>query len=232
MVKDRSIFINRIFGRKRSNRSRIIDFLKGEDEGFCDDCLSLRLQIFPRQQVNQICRKLQSEGIVYRRRGICHACGRNKIINFLGAKSARTIVPERSEESRSQTLDEEQIREIMSRFLGVSLSKDRLSIFGKEKEFDIVNIEAKIVGDIKSYRYSGTIPSAEYSTLCEYVWLMEKLEESSKCKWRKIIVGSGNRNTFENYAKKYHPWLGSTEIYFADEKGEVQKIRDAIKLYL
>ena len=60
---------------------------------------------------------------------------------------------------------------------------------------------------------------------------MEKLEKSSGSKWRKIIVGSCNRKTFENYAKKYHPWLGNVEIYFIDDEGKVQKIRDGVKLY-
>jgi hypothetical protein len=60
---------------------------------------------------------------------------------------------------------------------------------------------------------------------------MEKLEESSGSKWRKIIVGSGNKKTFEEYAKHYHPWLSNVEIYFVNDEGEVQKIRDAVKIH-
>ena len=78
---------------------------------------------------------------------------------------------------------------------------------------------------------SGATPSAEFSAICEYVWLMEKLEESSSSKWRKIIVGSGNRETFEKHAKNFHPWLGNVEIYFVDNEGKVKKIRNAVKLY-
>jgi len=65
-------------------------------------------------------------------------------------------------------------------------------------------------------------PSAEFSALYEYVWLMEKLEESS----------DSNRKIFERYAKNYHPWLGDVEIYFVSDEGEIQKIRDAAKLYV
>jgi len=192
----------------------------------------LGCKYFQGQQVNQICRKLQSERIIVREKGACHACGKYKTLNFLEETPRRVVKALGSSwEGISSALDEEQIREVMSRFFGIPLSKEKLSIFGKEKEFDIVNIEAKMVGDIKSYTYSGATPSAEFSTLCEYVWLMEKLEESSGIKWRKILVGSGNRDTFKKYAKNYHPWLGNVEIYFVDEKGEVQKIRDAVKLY-
>ena len=72
MVKDRSIFENR-FMRKlyRGNKERIFSFLKKERKGYCDDCLSLILRITPRQQVNQICRKLQYQGLIVREKGVC-----------------------------------------------------------------------------------------------------------------------------------------------------------------
>jgi len=54
---------------------------------------------------------------------------------------------------------------------------------------------------------------------------MEKLEQSSGKKWRKFIVGLGNRETFVKYAKQYGPWLGGIEIYFIDENGKLETIR-------
>ncbi len=232
MVKDRSIFESRFLRKLRRNEDRILDFLEKENIGYCDDCLSVKLRIFPRQQVNQICRRLRVRGILIREKGLCLMCRKYKILNF-HVKVLRRIekMPQAPSEEKAPILEEEQIREIISEFLGIPLSKEKLSIFGKEKEFDLVNIEARVVGDIKFYRYSGATPSAEFSIICEYVWLMEKLEESSSSKWRKIIVGSGNRETFEKYAKNFHPWLGNVEIYFVDNKSKVQKIRDAVKLY-
>ena len=236
MVKDHSIFENR-FVRKlyRGNKGRIFSFLEKERKKYCDDCLSLILRITPRQQVNQICRKLQYQGLIIREKGVCFKCGKYKIVNYLKelkllneAKRTLKSIAER----RTLAFNESQIRSIISKFLGISLSKERLSIYGKEKEFDLVNIENRVVGDIKSYRYSGATPSAEFSTICEYVWLMEKLEESSREKWTKIIVGSGNREIFEKYARIYHPWLGNVEIYFVDNTGKVEKIRDGIKIYV
>ncbi|MEM2554895.1 MAG: hypothetical protein QXF09_05865 [Nitrososphaerota archaeon] len=65
------------------------------------------------------------------------------------------------------------------KFSLLPFSKREVSIFGKEKEFDLVNLEGRIVGDAKVYRYRGARPSAEFSTLSEYVWLMENLDKSS-----------------------------------------------------
>ena len=47
---------------------------------------------------------------------------------------------------------------------------------------------------------------------------MEKLEKSSGERLRKIIVGSGNKETFERYTREYDLWLDDVEIYFVDEK--------------
>ena len=41
-----------------TNENKILNFLKNNKGGYCDDCLSEILGIHPRQQVNQICRKL------------------------------------------------------------------------------------------------------------------------------------------------------------------------------
>lgn len=232
MVKDYSIFENRFIGKLRSrNASKILGFLKKKNGGYCDDCLSLELGITPRQQVNQICRKLQSQGKLVRKKGTCVLCRRNKLVNFL-TESSKTIKITSRSISIDKAAEEERIREAISEYLGIQLYKENLLIFGKEKEFDLVNIEAKIVGDIKIYTYRGGTPSGEYSNICEYVWLMEKLEESSGTRWRKIIVGSGHKETFVKYAKNYHAWLGDTEIYFIDNDGKVKKIRDSVKLYL
>jgi hypothetical protein len=66
------------------NRNKILDFLKVEGgNSYCDDCLSAKLEIFPRQQVNQICRQLHIRGIISRELGTCSGCGKNKTINYV-----------------------------------------------------------------------------------------------------------------------------------------------------
>ena len=42
---------------------------------------------------------------------------------------------------------------------------------------------------------------------------------------KKFIVGLGNKDTFEMYAKQYGPWLGDVEIYFINEDRKLEIIR-------
>lgn len=69
-------------------------------------------------------------------------------------------------------------------------------INGKPKQFDLLNEDEHVVGDIKVFTYSGGVPSAEYDNIFAYVCLMEKLERYTGIKWRKLIVGAGRRRTF------------------------------------
>jgi len=65
-----------------SNTERIIEQLKAiSPAALCDDCLSERSGVEPRQQVNQICRHLASQGKVLRKQDQCSQCGGNKIVN-------------------------------------------------------------------------------------------------------------------------------------------------------
>jgi len=129
-----------------------------------------------------------------------------------------------SESFRASSLNEDVARRIISEFLSIPLYKERIDIFGKLKEFDLVNIGYRVIGDIKGFTYSGPA-AAEFSNIIEYVWLMEKLEKYTNVKWRKIIVGYGRREIFERFRKRYDPWLEDLEIYFIDEKLKVHKIR-------
>jgi len=124
-----------------------------------------------------------------------------------------------------QKSEEERVRNAMSQFLAAPLRKLKLKIFCREKEFDLVNVKAMIVGDVKSYSASSYEPSGKKATISECVWLMEKLEASTKCKWRKIIAGSGDFSFFKEYANNYGMWLGDVEMYFVDISGKVDKTR-------
>lgn len=81
------------------------------------------------------------------------------------------------------------------------------------------------MGDVKHYTFKGSNPAAQFSTISEYIWLMEKLEQSSGRKWKKFIVGLGNKDTFEKYAKQYGPWIGDVEIYFINDDKKLEIIR-------
>ncbi len=65
-------------------RERILGTLEELPSGLCDDCLSERSGVRPRQQVNQRARELENEGRIVRQRRSCPSCGRHKIVNSTG----------------------------------------------------------------------------------------------------------------------------------------------------
>ena len=67
-----------------SNTDLIIELLEKIHPGkYCDDCLSNEINIFPRQQVNQICRSLEKQSKLIRQTGLCLSCDKNKIVNLI-----------------------------------------------------------------------------------------------------------------------------------------------------
>jgi hypothetical protein len=69
-----------------SNANIILELLDEiQPKKYCDDCLSSELKMEPRQQVNQICRGLETQRKLIRQKGVCDSCNkRNKITNLIG----------------------------------------------------------------------------------------------------------------------------------------------------
>lgn len=72
----------RRFSAGFGNSDHIVSFLEHNPGEYCDDCLSSILGIRPRQQVNQICNRLNDYGSIRRGRGRCSSCHKNKLVNF------------------------------------------------------------------------------------------------------------------------------------------------------
>lgn len=64
-----------------SAKETIISFLTRKSNNACDDCISSKTGIKPRQQVNQYCNELQKEDLIIRAAGNCSCCNKSKIIN-------------------------------------------------------------------------------------------------------------------------------------------------------
>ena len=62
-----------------TNREKIVDFITKSSKILCDDCLSEELQIYPRQQINQIANKLGKEEEFIREKRKCDKCLKNKL---------------------------------------------------------------------------------------------------------------------------------------------------------
>src|SRR5574344_1497932 len=64
----------------KSNANKVINFLQ-ENDFICDDCLSEKCSIYPRQQINSITTKLASEKMVNKEKGICSICLKDKLVS-------------------------------------------------------------------------------------------------------------------------------------------------------
>ena len=65
-----------------TNSDYILEYLEANlTKELCDDCISNELNISPRQQVNQITRKLTNKGLIIRERKPCSLCKKIKLAN-------------------------------------------------------------------------------------------------------------------------------------------------------
>ncbi len=122
---------------------------------------------------------------------------------------------------------ESKARKAMEKLMNVQLSSVKIAINGKFKNFDLINLEHKIVGDIKHYTMTsgGNRPSAKFSVLNEYVWLMGLLEKYDNKPWKKLFVIGEDRRMADLYIREFDRWLDDIEFYFYSEKTGVVKIR-------
>jgi hypothetical protein len=69
-----------------SAKQQIVSALSKSPKGLCDSCLEKATGISPHQQVNQVCRKLATAGIIVRDENksvACHGCLKFNVVNRL-----------------------------------------------------------------------------------------------------------------------------------------------------
>ncbi len=109
---------------------------------------------------------------------------------------------------------------------GCTLDCGEIKINGKPRCFNLLNVDERIVGGIKQYykTVSGNAPEGKLSALGEYAKLMQRLEQSTKRKWRKLLV-IVDPAVIKIYITRNGAWLDGLEIYPCDEKGRLTKYR-------
>ena len=123
---------------------------------------------------------------------------------------------------------EREARDALAEHLGIELHGDEISINGKWKNFDIVNKSQRIVGDVKNYRMTsgGNRPSAKFSVLNEYCWLMQMVEKYNQPgNWRKLFVIGEDKGMLLHYVKEFDAWLDDIEIYYFSSKSGIEQVR-------
>jgi hypothetical protein len=64
-----------------TSSQQILEHLRKRGRAICDDCLSVGLNIRPRQQVNQKANELLKNGDIRRYQDVCSRCGAPKLVN-------------------------------------------------------------------------------------------------------------------------------------------------------
>jgi hypothetical protein len=92
---------------------------------------------------------------------------------------------------------------------------------GVPKRFDFVSADFSVVGDAKFYtlvRGAGT-PPAKYSTIAEYVWLLEKTSAS-----RTFLVFGNDMRVPQGWLRRFAD-LTAVEFLFVNDQGLVVDLR-------
>lgn len=72
------------------NADVVLQFLRENELMWCDDCLSEKTEIIPRQQIYQVALKLAKKGMLSRNNGRCVGCGKIKITSSLNHSVSST----------------------------------------------------------------------------------------------------------------------------------------------
>ena len=84
-----------------TNLELILQFLKHNELQLCDDCLSEKTGIKPRQTVNQLCSRLAKEKAIFRNLNRCSGCNHIKITNSINPNlSLNKLEPKSEPEAR------------------------------------------------------------------------------------------------------------------------------------
>ncbi len=95
--------------------------------------------------------------------------------------------------------------------------EEREIIVGKtKKKFDLVSEDSQWVGDVKYYKNIQT-PSAKFSTISEYVWLLEKVKAKNK-----FIVFGKDREVPERWLSRFGSLVKEVKFYYFDGKNLVE----------
>lgn len=103
-------------------------------------------------------------------------------------------------------------RKVFEKKFGFGLNQSKVMINTKNKSFDMVNYDRKVIGDAKYYcnTRGGHIPSAKRSVANEYVWLLQKIDPT----FTKFLVIGEDRIMAEKYVHDFKPWLDEVSVYF------------------
>lgn len=102
---------------------------------------------------------------------------------------------------------EEKVRQFFIKKFNVNFEPKKIKIKRVQKSFDLVSADGKYIGDVKFYKNIKT-PAAKWSTIAEYVWLLEKTKAEHK-----FIVFGQDKDVPIRWLKRFGS-LTNIQFYF------------------
>ncbi len=191
-----------------TNREIIVKLIKEKiPTGICDDCISQISRIQPRQQVNQICNQLSSNGLISRKKSICCICKKIKTVN-----TAITGSPSNNSNIRIDTMILESSSSKSSNNMTIDIEGMRAHIvrFCKELWMTYVNQDPpislpKLISGLKDNQIVTTNPSNMMLTInnLRNAYTYEKLPLGAN----EVSVAQSSWDIVSTWAQSKYPAL-------------------------
>lgn len=102
----------------------------------------------------------------------------------------------------------------LSDLWGVRLAERSVQLRGGvTKKFDLVSPTADIVGDAKYYK-NISVPAAKWSTIAEYVWLLQHADAA-----KRFMVFGLDPEVCSRWLHRFRPLTEGIEFYFLNQDG-------------
>ncbi len=131
----------------------------------------------------------------------------------------RLLVPGDGEGLLTPYEFEELGRKAMEKYFGTEFQSREAG--GVPKVFDYVSGDARVVGDAKYFSMvRGTaVPPAKFSTISEYVWLLEHVETETR-----FLLFGNDRRVPERWLARYGGLVSGINFYFLDSEGRLSPL--------
>jgi hypothetical protein len=115
---------------------------------------------------------------------------------------------------------EDHARRVCSALWGVPLGSAVVEVApGLGHQFDLVSLDAKIVGDAKWFK-NLPVPAAKWSVIAEYVWLLQHVAAAEK----RFLVFGQDREVPQRWLVRFRPLIGDVEFFFLDDSSHLTQL--------
>jgi len=119
--------------------------------------------------------------------------------------------------SKERKVFEKEVKEFLSKLWNKDFEERTIQIKDMSKKFDLVSEDKKFIGDAKYYK-NIKVPAGKWSTIAEYVWLLEKTDAV-----KKFLVFGNDIAVPARWLKRFGSLTDVEFYFFAD--GQLIKLK-------